>query len=53
MFRKNVCYGEHQIFFEMKEGYKASCVKILSFGILLGGWYLFEMYHSSLIHCEN
>ena len=46
MFRKNVCYGEHQIFFEMKEGYKASCVKILSFGILLGGWYLFEIYQA-------
>ena len=28
---KNVWDGERQIFFEMKEGYKGSCVKILIF----------------------
>ena len=35
---------ESAIFFEMKEGYKAFCVKILIFWRkLLGGWYFFEI----------
>ena len=29
---KNVCAGERNFFFEMKEGYKVSYVKILMFG---------------------
>ena len=32
---KNVCNEERQFFFEMKEGYKVSCVKILIFRSLI------------------
>ena len=34
---KNVCDGEHQLFFEMKVGYKVSCAKILRL------WYITRM----------
>ena len=44
---KNVCDGERQLYFEMKEGYKASCVKYWYFAELLGGWFLFEILHTS------
>ena len=33
---ENACDGERQFFFQTKEGYKASCVKILMFAMLLG-----------------
>ena len=38
---KNLCHGERQTFFEMKEGYKISRVKILVFR------YLFQTLHIS------
>ena len=31
---KNICDGDRQFFFEIKEGYKVSCVKLLMF------WYI-------------
>ena len=43
---KNVCDGERQLYFEMKEGYKVSCVKWY-FAELLGVWFLFEILHTS------
>ena len=43
MFQKNLWHGQCQLFLEMKEGYKVSCIKILIFAKLLGGWYLFEV----------
>ena len=46
---KNVCDGERQFFFEMKEKYKVSCAELLYFAKLLGSWFLFEMLHT----CEN
>ena len=41
---KNVCHRERQFFFEMKEGYKISFVKVN----LLGRWFLFEIMHTSV-----
>ena len=40
---KNVCDGERQIFFKIKEGYEVSCVKILCYAKLLIGCYLYEI----------
>ena len=39
---KNICNDELQLFFEMNEEYKVSCIKIL-----LEGRYLFEILHTS------
>ena len=39
------CDGE--IFLEMKEGHKVSCVNKLIFAKLLGGWYLYEILKTS------
>ena len=47
MLRKRLCNEERQFPLEMKEGYKVSCVKILMFAELLGGWYLYEIKHTS------
>ena len=36
-----------RLFFDIKGGYKVYCVKILIFVKLIGGWYLFEILHTS------
>ena len=49
---KNVCDGKRQFFFETKEGYKVSCVKILIFGSVIRRL-VFIWNKALLIHCQN
>ena len=47
---KNDCFkknGDHSIFFETKEGYKVSCVKLLMF------WYIIRMSERAQIFFGN
>ena len=44
---KKVWDGDCQLYFEMKEGYKVSCVKNWCLTKLLKGWFLFEILHTS------
>ena len=46
------CVEERQLFKKMKEGYKASCVKILRFRWIIGRL-LFIWNIAQLTHCEN
>ena len=44
---KSFCEGEHQLYFEMKERYKVSRVKIFIFFWITRVWLLFEVLHTS------
>ena len=43
---KDLCVREHQLFFEMMEGYEASCIKISIFCQLIRGSVFFDILHT-------
>ena len=44
---KNVRDEEGQYLLKIKDIYIVSCVELVILGKLLGGWYLFEILHTS------